>query len=53
MAIHGEGFEDDPDYQGGVDDFWCVLTAKVLGPDGGDVGLPACRDPERGCYQEY
>ena len=53
MAVHGEGFEDDPDYQAGLTDFWCVRTATALGPDAGPVGLPECRDPERGCYQEY
>jgi hypothetical protein len=53
MAVHGEEFEGDPDYQDGLTDFWCVETARALGPDGGEVGLPACRDPKRGCYREY
>ena len=53
MAVYGEEFEDDPDYQDGLTDFWCVKTARPLGPDDGDVGLKACCDPERGCYQEY
>jgi hypothetical protein len=53
MAVYGEGFESDPDYQDGLSDFWCVLTARPLGPDGDGVGLQPCRDPERGCYQEY
>ncbi len=53
MAVHGEGFEDDPDFQAGMTDFWCLRTARPVGPDGGDVGLAECRDPERGCYQEY
>jgi hypothetical protein len=53
MAVYGEGYEDDPDYQAGVTDFWCVRTARAVGPDGGDVDVTACRDPERGCYQEY
>jgi hypothetical protein len=53
MAVHGEAFETDPDFQDGMTDFWCVLTARGLGPDGDDVGVKACCDPERGCYQEY
>ncbi len=53
MAVYGEAFEDDPDYQAGLTDFWCVHTARPLGPDGGEVGLRECRHPERDCYQEY
>jgi hypothetical protein len=53
MAVFGEGFEDDPDFRDGMTDFWCVQTARALGPDGGDVTLADCRDPERGCYREY
>jgi hypothetical protein len=53
MAVHGEGFESDPDFQDGMTDFWCVKTARALGPDRGEVGLTACSDPERGCHEEY
>jgi hypothetical protein len=53
MAVHGEGFENDPDYQDGLADFWCVQTARGLGPDDGAVGPKPCSDPDRGCYQEY
>lgn len=53
MAVHGEGFEGDADYQDGLSDFWCAMTARGLGPDSGDVGVKSCCDPERGCYQEY
>jgi len=53
MAVYGEGFESDPDYQDGMSDCWCVQTGRGLGPDHGDVGLKPCSDPERGCYQEY
>jgi len=53
MAVHGEGFEGDADYQDGMTDFWCIQTAKALGPDGSHVGMSECRDPDRGCYQEY
>jgi hypothetical protein len=53
MAVHGEGFESDPDYQDGLSDFWCVLTARALGPDGDEVGIKECCARERGCYQEY
>jgi hypothetical protein len=53
MAVFGEGYENDPDYQDGMTDFWCVQTAKAFGPDGGEVTLKECSDPQRGCYQEY
>ncbi len=53
MAVHGEGFEGDADYQDGLSDMWCTMTARGLGPDNGDVGMTACCDPDRGCYQEY
>jgi len=53
MAVHGEEFEGDADFVGGVGDFWCIQSGRPLGPDEGPVGLRACRDPDRGCYQEY
>ena len=53
MAVYGEGYENDPDYQDGMTDFWCVQTARSLGPDDGEVGMKPCSDPDRGCYQEY
>ena len=53
MAVHGESFEDDPDFQAGLGDCWCIQTGRPLGPDNGPVSLTACRDPERDCYQEY
>lgn len=53
MAVYGEGFESDPDFEAGLADCWCVQTGRGLGPDGDAVGLTACRDPDRGCHQEY
>ena len=53
MAVHGEGFENDPDFQERTTDFWCVKSSRALGPDHGEVGMTACSDPERGCYEEY
>jgi hypothetical protein len=53
MSVHGESFEDDPDYQAGLSDVWCVLTSRGLGPDSADVSLDACRDRDRECYREY
>jgi hypothetical protein len=53
MLIFGEAFESDPEYQSGLTSFWCVLTAKPNGPDGGWASLETCRDPERTCYREY
>jgi hypothetical protein len=53
MAVHGEGFESDADYQDGLTDFTCVKTGRPLGPDNDSVGMKPCSDPERGCYEEY
>jgi hypothetical protein len=53
MLVYGEAFESDPDYQSGQTDFWCLLTFKPQGPDGDEVALAACRNPERTCYREY
>jgi len=53
MAVHGEAFEDDPDYQAGLTDFWCLQTAKPLGPDDRDVSMADCCERGRGCYQEF
>jgi hypothetical protein len=53
LAVYGEGFEDDPDYQADLTDFWCVRTARPLGPDGREASPRDCRDPGRDCYQEY
>ncbi len=53
MVVYGEGFEEDPDFQAGLTDFWCLQTAKAFGPDDRDVSLQDCCDPQRHCYQEY
>jgi hypothetical protein len=53
MAVYGEDFEADPDYEGGLADFWCVLSGRALGPDGDPAGVTPCRDPDRGCYREF
>jgi hypothetical protein len=53
MIVFGEGFENDPDYQAGLIDFWCVQTSKGLGPDGEHVALDECSDPERSCFKEF
>jgi hypothetical protein len=53
MLVYGEDFEQDPEYQAGLTEFWCNLTSKSQGPDGEYVALEACRDPERACYQAY
>lgn len=53
MAVHGEAFADDPDYQDGLSDLWCVQTGRGLGPDNGGVGLKPCSDPDRDCFREY
>jgi hypothetical protein len=53
MAVHGEGFECDTDYQDGVSGLCCIMSGRSIGPDYGEVSLKACSDPERDCYQEY
>jgi hypothetical protein len=53
MAVYGEGYESDPDFQDGMTTFWCMQTGRPLGPDNGEVGMNPCSDQDRGCYQEY
>jgi len=53
MLVFGEAFEQDPDYQAGLTDFWCLRTSKGFGPDGEDVSLDLCSNPARECFQEY
>ena len=53
MLVYGEGFENDPDYQSGQADFWCLLTSRAYGPDGDEASMALCRNPERTCYREY
>ncbi len=53
MLVFGEAFESDPDYQGEQTDFWCMQTSQNIGPDGGEVSMAQCTDPERSCFQEY
>jgi hypothetical protein len=52
MAVYGEGYENDPDFQDGTSPFWCMQTGRPLGPDSGAVGMTACCEAGRGCYQE-
>ncbi len=53
MAVHGEAFSSDPDYQDGMTDYWCVKSARAIGPDFGPINLEACSDPARDCYEEF
>jgi hypothetical protein len=53
MMVYGENFEQDPEYQSGQVNFWCVKTSKAHGPDQGMVSLEMCRDSQRTCYQEF
>jgi hypothetical protein len=53
MLVFGEAFENDPDYQSGMVDFWCTQTSKGQGPDEDDVNLEMCSNPERSCYQAF
>jgi hypothetical protein len=53
MMVYGEEFESDPDYQGGMSELLCLGTSKGQGPDGADVSVPSCSDPQRECFREY
>jgi len=53
MQVYGEDFENDPEYQAGLVDFWCTRTFKNQGPDARLVSLEMCSNPERECFREY
>ena len=53
MLVFGEDFENDPDYQAGMTDFWCVCTSRSEGPDGAAISLELCSNLERSCFEEY
>ncbi len=53
MAVYGEDFEQDPEYQAGMVEFECIKTAGNLGPDRGDVSMEYCCNPKRRCYEAY
>jgi hypothetical protein len=53
MLVFGENFENDPEYQAGMAQFWCVQTSKGHGPDGDEVTVDGCSNPERSCFKEY
>jgi hypothetical protein len=53
MLVYGESFEEDPDYQMGLTEFWCVLTSKGQGPDNNEVSLPMCSDRQRACFKDF
>ena len=53
MVVYGEDFQNDPEFQAGFADFWCVQTSKNHGPDNDAVSFEACTNKERGCFQEF
>ena len=53
MVVHGEDFEQDPEYQEGDVDFWCEMTQKGQGPDGDGVSMDECCNQSRDCFKEY
>ncbi len=53
MMVYGEDFENDPDFQAGMVELQCLRTAQNMGPDGGELSLALCSNPERSCYQAY
>jgi hypothetical protein len=53
MAVYGEDFQQDPEFQAGLVEFQCLRTFRHVGPDGEELSLERCSDPQRSCYQEY
>ena len=53
MMVYGEDFEEDPEFQAGAIDFWCLETTRNLGPDGGEVSMDCCTNKERSCFREF
>jgi hypothetical protein len=53
MMVFGENFEQDPDYQSGMTEFWCTQTSKGQGPDDGAASLDLCSNKERTCFCEF
>jgi hypothetical protein len=53
MQVWGEDFENDPEFQAGMVEFWCTQTMKAKGPDDGHASLDMCSNPERSCFREY
>ena len=53
MMVYGEDFANDPDFQGGMTDFWCMKTSRNMGPDADTVDMDECSRPDRSCYLEY
>lgn len=53
LSVYGENYTADADFQAGLDQTWCVLTARSIGPDDGEVGWAECSDPQRSCFREY
>jgi hypothetical protein len=53
MQVWGEDFENDPEYQAGMVEFWCTQTFKNQGPDGDFTSLELCSDPQRSCFREF
>lgn len=53
LAVFGEYYEDDPDFQEGQTEYECMCTARGEGPDGECATLEDCSNPSRSCFREY
>jgi len=53
MQVWGDDFENDPEYQAGIVEFWCTQTMKPTGPDGDTTSVALCSKPERSCFREF
>ena len=53
MQVWGDDFENDPEFQNGMVEFWCTQTMKATGPDDEVANFKACCIRQRPCYQEF
>jgi hypothetical protein len=53
LSVFGENYSVDADFQAGLDQTWCVLTARAIGPDDADVGWVECSNRQRECFRDY
>ena len=50
MEVYGDDYQTPEDEDHRSNDFWCMKTQTVIGPDGKSVALTIC-DPNRNCHE--
>lgn len=53
MQVFGEDFQNDPEFQAGMVEFWCTQTFRNTGPDGREAAFEPCCDEKRSCFREF